>query len=110
MPSEFGRGGHECGGQDERDDPNRYIDKKNPAPTPVIRDPSAERRPDDGSRYDGHAVERERCRPLLRRKCVHKDRLVHRRQPASPTPCRTRKKSRSTNEAATPQRTELSVK
>src|SRR5260370_29340259 len=69
--------------QKQRDNPDRDVDKEDPAPTPVVSDPSAERRSDDRSRNDGHAVERERRRPLLRRECVHKDGLLHRSEPAS---------------------------
>src|SRR5260370_24475200 len=67
--------------QKQRDNPDRDVDKEDPAPTPVVSDPSAERRSDDRSRDDGHAVERESRRPLLRREFVPKNGLVHRGYP-----------------------------
>src|SRR5258708_19012810 len=67
-------------GQNQRNNPNRNIDEENPPPAPVVRDPSAQRRPNRRRRHNRHAVQRERRCPLRRRERVHQNRLLHGRQ------------------------------
>src|SRR5216684_783775 len=66
--------------QDQRHNPDRNVDKEDPPPTPVVCDPPAERRADHGGSHDGHAVESGSRRPLLRRKRVHENGLLDRRE------------------------------
>src|SRR5580704_12226496 len=81
--SELGRVGDEPASQNQRQNPNRNINEENPTPAPVVGDPSPERRPDHRCRHNGHAIQ-SKCRgPFLRRKCVHKNRLLDRSQPAA---------------------------
>src|SRR5216684_215947 len=66
--------------QDQRQDPDGNIDKEDPPPTPVVGDPTTERRADHGGSHDGHAVESESRRPLLRRERVHENGLLDGRE------------------------------
>ena len=70
-------------GQDQGNDADRNIDEKDPAPAPIIGDPTSERRPDYRRGDDGHAVKRKCGSPLLRGKGVDKNGLLHRSQPAT---------------------------
>ena len=75
--------GNEPVRQEQRHNPDGNIDKEDPTPTPVVCDPTTERRADHGGSHDGHAVESEGRGPLLRRERVHENGLLHRSQPAA---------------------------
>src|SRR6266852_8024888 len=80
---ELRRVGHQPLGQEQRQNPDGNVDKEDPSPTPVVGDPPTERRADHGGSHDGHAVESEGRRSLLRRECVYKDGLLDRSEAAS---------------------------
>src|SRR6267143_3357227 len=75
---ELGRVGNEPVRHNQRHDPDGNIDKEDPPPTPVVRDPPTERRADHRGSHDGHAVESKGRGSLLRRECVHENGLLHR--------------------------------
>src|ERR1700736_4635219 len=81
---ELGRVGNKPVRQNQRHDPDGNIDKEDPAPTPVVRDPPTERRTDHRGSYDSHAVERESRGSLLRREGVHENGLLHRSEATAP--------------------------
>src|ERR1019366_2228432 len=70
-------------GKQQGNNPDRNVDKKNPAPGEVVGDPSAERGT-DGRRGDyGEAVDREGPAALGGRKGIGEDGLLAGLQPAS---------------------------
>src|SRR6266478_5657337 len=69
--------------QKQRHDPDGDVDKEDPPPTPVVRDPTTERRADHRCSHDGHAVEGESRGSLLRRECVHENGLLDRSEAAA---------------------------
>src|SRR5580700_10873276 len=74
---------HYAAGQDQRNDAYRNVDEEYPSPAPMVRDPTAQRRPDRGCGDDGHAVESEGGSSLRSRKSIHEYGLLHRSQSAS---------------------------
>ena len=80
---ELGRVGDELARQQERDDADRDVDEKDPAPAPIVGDPSTERRANGGGGDDGHAVESEGGGALLRREGVDQDGLLDRGEAAT---------------------------
>src|ERR1700691_6021852 len=70
-------------GQQNRNDPDRNIDEKNPAPGEVVGDPSAERRPNRRCGDYSNAINRESHAPLLRFKSIGEDGLFAGLQPGS---------------------------
>src|ERR1700680_165153 len=75
---ELRRVGDQPAGQNQRQNPYGNIDKEDPTPAPVVRNPTAERRPDHRCGHNGHAIQ-SKCRgPFLQRKCIHKNRLLDR--------------------------------
>ena len=81
---ELWRIGNEPVRQNQRHNPDGNVDKEDPPPTPVVCNPTTERRADHRGSHDGHAVESESRRSLLRRKRVHENGLLHRSQPSAP--------------------------
>src|SRR5581483_11087696 len=65
----------ECLGQDHSQHSNGNIDVKNPAPTVVIREPSASHRPQHRSNHDAEGPERHRLSTFFRWKGFQKNRL-----------------------------------
>src|SRR5712692_9801695 len=84
LARELWRIGNDPAGENQRQNADGNIDKEDPAPTPVVRNPPTERRSDDRCGDDGHTVESESRRSFLWRKCVHENGLLDRSQPASP--------------------------
>src|ERR1700683_3314398 len=69
--------------QDQRYNPDGDVDKKNPSPAPVVRDPATQRRPDHRGRYDGHAVESNSSGPLMCRERIYQNGLLDRSEAAA---------------------------
>src|SRR6267143_5072806 len=80
LPRELGRVGNEPVRQDQRHNPDGNVDKEDPPPTPVVCDPTTERRADHRGSHNGHAVESKGRRPFLRGERVHKNGLLDRSQ------------------------------
>src|SRR6266481_231086 len=57
--------------------PDGNVDEEDPAPTPIVGDPTPEGRANHRGSDDGHAVESESRGPLLRRERVHENGLLH---------------------------------
>src|SRR5262249_61912519 len=76
--SEFRRVGNKALGQNERDDADGNIDEENPAPTPIVGDPSTEGRANGRGGYDGHCVESESGGPRCGRERGGEGGLVRR--------------------------------
>ena len=72
--------------QDDRDDPDGYVDIKDPWPVPVVGDPAAESGADYGAEDDADPEERHRLAVLLLREGLEHDRLRHRHHRASRQP------------------------
>src|SRR5581483_7227358 len=62
----------------ERDDPDRDVDKKDPAPGKMISDPTSESWAEGGRHHNGHTIYGERHAAFFRRECVSKDGLFRR--------------------------------
>ncbi len=62
-------------GEKERQQADGNIDEEDPAPTVVIRNPTAEHRPDRRGRYQHNGVESEGRSTLGRRKGIHQNGL-----------------------------------
>ena len=66
--------------------PIGHVDEEDPVPGVVVGDPAADRRADRGRDDDGDTVQRERLRPLLRRKRIREHRLLAGRHSAAADP------------------------
>ena len=92
-------------------DADGNVDEENPAPAPVIGDPSAERRADGRRGDDRHAVEREGGGAFRGGKRVDEDCLLDRREAAAADSLQAcGRKSAAPRLGAKPQRSELTVK
>ncbi len=84
LTRELGRIRYQTLGENQRQDSDGNVDEENPAPTPVVGDPAAQRRTYRRCGDDGHAVKGKSRRPLARGKCVYEYRLLHWCKAASP--------------------------
>src|SRR5579863_7432063 len=62
--------------QYQRDDADRYVDQKNPAPGDVVNDKATQGWSDHRRQNHRHPVNRERHSELIRRKSVSQDGLL----------------------------------
>ena len=70
-------------GREEPEDTDGHVDVERPAPRPVVRDPAAQRRPEDRRHHDPHAPDGHRHAPLTKREDLPHDGLGHRHERAA---------------------------
>src|SRR2546428_2909123 len=81
---QVGRVEEEGADHDEAEEPDGQVDVEDPAPGPVVRDPAAQGRPEDGAHHDADAPHGHGEAALTQREDLPQDGLRERDQRAAP--------------------------